>query len=107
MTLRISHDSSANIESLNFILVWCTGVATRLPACLHKSRGVQHRREPSVLSVTQVTFIGAAQHLLIVLLILTFVVTLLGGLHLLPAYTARAATTERRGQGEVNVLLGV
>merc|ERR1712137_434719 len=46
------------------------------------------------------------EHLLLLLLI-TLTVTLLGGLGLLSPDTAGAATTERRGQGEVDVLLRV
>merc|ERR1712137_808877 len=46
------------------------------------------------------------EHLLLLLLI-TITVTLLGGLGLLSPDTAGAATTERRGQGEVDVLLRV
>lgn len=45
-------------------------------------------------------------HLLLLLLFLALVL-LLGGLGLLSADTARAPTTERRGQREVDVLLGV
>lgn len=46
------------------------------------------------------------KHLLF-LLLLTIVTATLSGLGLLSADTARTATTEGRGQGEVNVLLGV
>jgi hypothetical protein len=45
-------------------------------------------------------------HLLLIL-ILAILVALLGGLGLLSADTAGTATAEGRGQGEVNVLLGV
>lgn len=45
-------------------------------------------------------------HLLVVLLLLS-IILLLGGLSLLSPDTTRAATTEGRGEGEVNVLLGV
>ena len=45
--------------------------------------------------------------LLLVLLTSIVVTTLLGGLGLLPSYTTRAAATKGRGQGEVDVLLGV
>lgn len=44
---------------------------------------------------------------LLVILLLLLAVTLLGGLGLLSPDTAGAATTEGRGQGEVDVLLGV
>ena len=47
-----------------------------------------------------------AQPLLLLLFLLTFFTTL-GSLHLLAADTARATTTEWRGKGEVDVLLGV
>ena len=47
-----------------------------------------------------------ASNLLLFLLALV-VTALLGGLGLLPPHTARTATTEGRGQGEVDVLLGV
>lgn len=46
------------------------------------------------------------KHLLFLLLTILTIATL-GGLGLLSADTARAAATEGRGQGEVNVLLGV
>jgi len=45
--------------------------------------------------------------LLLVLLASIVVTTLLGGLGLLPPDTTGAAATEWRGQGEVDVLLGV
>lgn len=48
-----------------------------------------------------------ASSLLLVLLTSIVVTTLLGGLGLLPPYTTRATATEWRGQGEVDVLLGV
>jgi len=48
-----------------------------------------------------------ASNLLLVLLTGIVVTTLLGGLGLLPSYTTRAAATKGRGQGEVDVLLGV
>lgn len=51
-------------------------------------------------------FILSAQRLLLILLLLA-TLTALGGLGLLPPDTARAAATERRGQGEVDVLLRV
>jgi hypothetical protein len=44
---------------------------------------------------------------LLVILLLLVAVALLGGLGLLPPDAAGAAATERRGQGKVNVLLGV
>jgi hypothetical protein len=44
---------------------------------------------------------------LLVILLLLLAVALLGGLGLLSPDTARAAATERRGQSEVDVLLGV
>lgn len=44
---------------------------------------------------------------LFLLFLLTLVVTTLGSLGLLAADTSRAATTEGRGESEVNVLLGV
>lgn len=44
---------------------------------------------------------------LFLLFILTLIVTTLGSLGLLAAKTSRAATTEGRGESEVNVLLGV
>jgi len=47
-----------------------------------------------------------AMHLLLILLLVT-TVGLLSGLGLLSADTARTATAEGRGEGEVNVLLGV
>jgi hypothetical protein len=49
--------------------------------------------------------ISRAQNLLFLFLLL--ITTLLGGLGLLSSDTAGAATTEGRGQGEVDVLLGV
>lgn len=58
------------------------------------------KRNPTVLP----TFLG--DHLLLLFLTL-FTLTTLGGLGLLAADTARAATTEGRGQSEVDVLLGV
>ena len=45
--------------------------------------------------------------LLVILVTGIVVTTLLGSLGLLPPYTSGAATTEGRGQGKVNVLLGV
>jgi hypothetical protein len=45
--------------------------------------------------------------LLLVLLAGIVITTLLGGLGLLPPHTAGAAAAEWRGQGEVDVLLGV
>lgn len=57
------------------------------------------KRNPIVL-----LFLG--RHLLLLFLLL-LTITTLGGLGLLAADTARAATTEGRGQGEVDVLLGV
>ena len=45
-------------------------------------------------------------HLLLLLLIIT-TISLLSGLGLLPADTARATTTEGRSHGEVDMLLGV
>lgn len=45
-------------------------------------------------------------HLLLVFLLL-LVITLLGSSHLLALNAAGATTTKRRGEGEVNVLLGV
>lgn len=57
------------------------------------------KRNPAVLH-----FLGHD----LLLLFLTLVVTAtLGGTGLLAANAARAATTEGRGEGEVNVLLGV
>jgi len=44
-------------------------------------------------------------HLLLILLFI--IITALSGLGLLPADTAESATAEGRGDGEVNVLLGV
>ena len=44
---------------------------------------------------------------LFLLLVITSIITLLSGLSLLSADTAGAATTEGRGKGEINVLLGV
>jgi len=52
------------------------------------------------------TLIGERGYNLLLLLLLG-VTAALGGLGLLPADTAGAATTEGRGQGEVDVLLGV
>ena len=46
-------------------------------------------------------------NLLLVLLASIVVTTLLGGLGLLPPDTTGAATTKWRGEGEVDVLLGV
>jgi hypothetical protein len=46
-------------------------------------------------------------NLLLVLLTSILVTTLLGGLGLLPPDTSRTTTAEGRGQGEVDVLLGV
>ena len=48
-----------------------------------------------------------ARSLLLVLLTGIVITTLLGGLGLLPPHTAGATATEWRGQGEVDVLLGV
>lgn len=53
------------------------------------------------------SFLLVAYNLLLVLLTSIVVTTLLGGLGLLPPDTARATTTEWRGQSEVDVLLRV
>ena len=53
------------------------------------------------------TFSWASGLLLVIIAGIITTVLVSGGLGLLPPHTARAATTEGRRQGEVNVLLGV
>jgi len=57
-------------------------------------------------AVQTIPLMKSASNLLLILLI-TLALALLGGVGLLSPDTAGAATTEGRGQGEVDVLLGV
>lgn len=90
-----------------FILAWFIRKAASCPLVFVKITGTIPDAIKDLRRAILVAFSGSTQRLLLVALLLSFLVTLLGGLHLLTAYTAGAATAERRGQGEVNVLLRV